>query len=98
MVEYGDLGGKKSGHMQYRAKRALGRNAERNDGGRMAVHDCLNVRANPVDFPMDEPLAIRSRRVRINRLAVAVELDDIPFRHQGRWHRARHEIVAWILQ
>src|SRR5262245_4723575 len=93
MIEYGDLFRKKSGHVKHGAERPLGRDAERDHAQGVAVHDGLDVRADLVDFTVDEPFAVRAWRARIDRYTVGIELDDVVCGHERRWHRPRHEIM-----
>src|SRR5215211_2773453 len=84
--------------MQHRAERTIWRNAERNHGRRVAMHDGLDVGANAIDFSVNESLTVRPRRVGVDRYAVEIELDDVLCGHKRRRHGPRHEIVARVLQ
>src|SRR5215831_9091841 len=84
--------------MQHGAQWTIGRNAERNHGRRVAMHDSLNVGANLIDFSVNESLTVRPRRVGVNRYAIEVELDDVLCGHERRRHSPRHEIVVRVFQ
>src|SRR5262249_27873300 len=49
-------------------------------------------------FSVNESLAVRPRRVGVNRYAVEIELDDVVCGHQRRRHSPRHEIVVRVFQ
>ena len=48
--------------------------AERHDGRRMTVHDCVDVAARSIDRGMNEAFEVRGRPVRLDGIAIEVEL------------------------
>jgi hypothetical protein len=63
----------------------------------MAVHHRDDIRADFIDFAVDEPLQVRRPPVGVHRVAVEVVFDDVVGGHQGRRHAARQQIAVGVL-
>ena len=79
-------------------ERCAGNDAERDDAGRVAVHDGDHIGARAVNLAVDKAFEIGARRVGLRRVAVEIELDDIGGRDKRRRHAARDQEVVRILR
>jgi hypothetical protein len=75
-VEHRHIAAEERGDMVHRLQRYL-RVGERDYCLRTAVHDGSHVRPHPVDFSVDVALDVRGAAVWVDRLAIAVVLDDL---------------------
>ena len=64
----------------------------------MAVHDGDHVGPRAVDLAVDEAFEIRARRVRLGRVAVEIELDDVGGGDERGRHAARDQEMVRVLR
>ena len=72
----GRAGAKKCAHVIDRAQDRSG-HAERDDRGRVAMHDRFYIGPRAVDRRVDEPLEVYGTAARVDRLAIPIELENI---------------------
>ncbi len=92
-VEHRHAAGQEGGHMEHRLHLRFDQ-AEGDDRGRMAVDDGIDVGPRPINLAMDEALDGSGGCVRVARVAVEAEFDDVAGRHQGRRQGARHQVTV----
>src|SRR5271170_440249 len=71
--------------------------AERDHRRRVAVHDRLNLRVDPIDLAVDETFEIGGAAPRIDRVAVEIEFHDITSGDQRWRHASRQQEAARVL-
>ena len=92
-LEHRRIAAEKAAHVTDRPQSGAAHHAERNDGGRMAVHDGHHIRPRAINLAVDEPFQINGWAARLDRGSVGIKLKHVLCRDKRGRHASGEQKV-----